>query len=119
MKFSPGGPHIGRTLMLAELKRVPGDVAPGSGVGGYRDAILVRNLLAKATESTRRESFTQRIHVFPDDLETFLDFKVPDRDHRKPSRLLLGLKNGEIDPTQVEALCRLVEELAGVPLPPP
>lgn len=65
----------------------------------------------------RRNPFTQKIHLFADDLETFLGFKVPDKDHRKPSRLLLGLKEGKINAAQVEALCKLVEELAGVPLP--
>lgn len=65
----------------------------------------------------KRNPYTQRIHLFADDLETFLGFKVPDKDHRKPSRLLLALKAGKINQVQVEALCKLVEELAGVPPP--
>jgi putative ATP-dependent endonuclease of the OLD family len=65
----------------------------------------------------RRNAFTQKVLLFADDLETFLGFKVPDKDHRKPSRLLLGLKEGKINAGQVEALGKLVEELAGVPPP--
>ena len=56
LKFSAGGPHISRTMMLAELEAVLVFVSSGSSAGDYRDAILVRNVLAKATESTRRES---------------------------------------------------------------
>lgn len=56
MKFSSGGAHISRTMMLAELETVLNSVPLGSSVGAYQDAIVVRNILAKATESTRRES---------------------------------------------------------------
>jgi predicted ATP-dependent endonuclease of OLD family len=62
----------------------------------------------------KQNPFTQKIHVLPDDLEKFLGFAVPDKDHRKPSRLLLALKESKIDAAKVEALCKLVEELAGV-----
>jgi len=65
----------------------------------------------------KRNPFTQKIHVFPDDLEKFLGFTVPDKDHRKPSRLLLALKESKINAAQVDLLCQLVEELAGVPPP--
>ena len=56
LKFSNGGAHISRTMMLAELASVLVAVPVGSIVSDYRDAILVRNILAKATDSTRRES---------------------------------------------------------------
>jgi hypothetical protein len=56
LKFSFGGPHISRTMMLAELGVVLGSVPQGSGVDDYREAILQRNVLGKATDSTRRES---------------------------------------------------------------
>ena len=61
----------------------------------------------------RRNPFTQKVHVFSDDLEGFLGFAVP-KDHRKPSRLLLALKEGKIAALQVNALCKLVEDLAGL-----
>jgi len=63
----------------------------------------------------KRNAFTKKIHVFSDDLEKFLGFVVPDKDHRKPSRLLLALKEGKIAAAQIDAYCKLVEELAGVP----
>jgi hypothetical protein len=56
LKFSDGGPHISRTMMLAELGVVLTSVPQGSGVNDYRDAILQRNVLGKTTDSTRRES---------------------------------------------------------------
>ena len=51
----------------------------------------------------KRNPFTQKIHVLPDDLEKFLGFAVPDKDHRKPSRLLLALKESRIGAAKVEA----------------
>jgi hypothetical protein len=56
LKFSSGGAHISRTMMLAELGTVLANVPKGSGVADYRDAILQRNVLGKTTDSTRRES---------------------------------------------------------------
>jgi hypothetical protein len=57
LKFSSGGSHISRTMMLAELAAVLIAVPPGSSATCYRDAILARNVLAKTTESTRQKSF--------------------------------------------------------------
>lgn len=62
-----------------------------------------------------KNSFTHKVHVFTDDLEHFLGFSVPDKDHRKPSRLLLALKESQIADDRIEKLCKLVEDLAGLP----
>jgi len=56
LKFSSGGSHISRTMMLAELGAVLANVPQGSSAADYRDAILERNVLGKTTDSTRRES---------------------------------------------------------------
>jgi hypothetical protein len=56
LKFSSGGAHISRTMMLAELGEVIANVPRHSSAGDYREAILQQNILGKATESTRRES---------------------------------------------------------------
>jgi hypothetical protein len=56
IKFSSGGAHISRTMMLAELSAVLANVPQGSGAADYREAILQRNVLGKTTDSTRRES---------------------------------------------------------------
>lgn len=56
LKFSPGGAHISRTMMLAELDAVLAAVPVGSCAADYRDAILQRNVLGKDTDSTRKES---------------------------------------------------------------
>ncbi len=55
-KFSSGGEHNSRTMMLAELAAVLAAVPFGSAVADYREAILQRNALGKATDSTRKES---------------------------------------------------------------
>lgn len=55
-KFTPGGSHISRTIMLAELKLVLDAVPSGSPQDIYRSAILTLNVLGKGTESTRHKS---------------------------------------------------------------
>lgn len=55
-KFSPGGAHISRTMMLTELAAVLDHVAVGASVADYRDAVLQRNVLGKTTDSTRQKS---------------------------------------------------------------
>jgi hypothetical protein len=56
LKFSPGGAHISRTMMLEELDAVLTAVPVGSDVADYRDAILQKNVLGKTTDSTRKKS---------------------------------------------------------------
>lgn len=56
LKFSAGGAHISRTMMLVELGAVLANVPQGSGAANYREAILQQNVLGKTTDSTRRES---------------------------------------------------------------
>ncbi len=55
-KFSDGGAHISRTMMLSELEAVLAAVPAGSGPDDYRTAVLGRNVLAKTTGSTRKKS---------------------------------------------------------------
>jgi len=56
-KFIPGGSHISRTIMLAELKRVLDVVPAGSHPDSYRVSIGAQNVLGKSTDSTRQKSF--------------------------------------------------------------
>jgi hypothetical protein len=55
-KFSSGGAHISRTMMLAELELVLTAVPAGSDAANYREAILQKNVLGKTTDSTRQKS---------------------------------------------------------------
>jgi hypothetical protein len=55
-KFSSGGAHISRTMMLAELGAVLANIPRGSSAADYREAILRRNVLGKTTDSTRQKS---------------------------------------------------------------
>ena len=56
LKFSAGGAHISRTMMLAELGAVLAAVPVGSSTDDYRAAILRRNVLGKTTDSTRQKT---------------------------------------------------------------
>ncbi len=56
MKFSGGGAHASRTMMLAELETMLAAVPLGSDAAAYRAAILDRNALGKPTGSTRLKS---------------------------------------------------------------
>ncbi|WP_265594647.1 hypothetical protein [Haloferula sp. BvORR071] len=71
LKFSGGGTHISRTIMLAELEAVLAAVPAGSPAGEYRDAILLRNALRKATDSTRQKSLRHLRELYA------LDEEVP------------------------------------------
>jgi len=56
LKFSAGGAHISRTMMVQELAAVLDHVPLGSSVADYRAAVLDRNVRSKTTESTRLKS---------------------------------------------------------------
>jgi len=70
LKFSPGGAHISRTMMLAELSATLANVPQGSDPTAYRDAILDRNILGKSTDSTRRESLRRLRELYALDEST-------------------------------------------------
>jgi len=55
-KFSDGGAHISRTMMLSELEAALSAVPAGSGSDDYRAAVLGRNVLGKTTDSTRKKT---------------------------------------------------------------
>lgn len=56
LKFSAGGAHVSRTMMLTELDVLLAAVPFGSDAADYYDAILQMNVLGKTTDSTRQKS---------------------------------------------------------------
>jgi hypothetical protein len=70
MKFTPGGAHISRTMMLVELDAVLAAVPIGSSAAGYREAVLDRNVLGKKTDSTRKESLRRLRELYALDEST-------------------------------------------------
>ena len=56
LKFTDGGSHISRTMMLEELWALLDEVPKGSLASDYREAILQKNILGKTTDSTRQKS---------------------------------------------------------------
>lgn len=97
--------------LLGELK-VEHSVLHDADPGKNGDDKVFHERVNKLIQD-KRNPFTQKIHVFADDLEAFLNFEVKDNDHRKPARLLLALKESIIGATQVNTLCALIETLAG------
>jgi hypothetical protein len=55
-KFSAGGSHISRTMMLHELEVLLTALSPDTSATAYLDAIVSKNVLGKDTESTRVKS---------------------------------------------------------------
>lgn len=56
VKFTPGGAHISRTMMLREIGLLLRALPPHSSAAAYSDAVVVGNVLGKGTESTRKKS---------------------------------------------------------------
>ena len=73
LKFSDGGAHSSRTMMLAELDNVLAAVPVGSAAADYRDAILQRNVLGKSTDSTRQKSLRhlRELHALDEAMPIF------------------------------------------------
>lgn len=89
MKFSAGGPHISRTIMLTELEAVLSAVPIGSGPTDYRDAILDRNVLGKSTDSTRKESLRRLRELYALDEATHIFLLLRKLYHIDPESLPL------------------------------
>jgi len=58
-----------------------------------------------------KNASTREIHVFPDDIEQFLNFPMAEKDHRKPTRLLLALQQGKVEAQRLSDLASLVDRL--------
>lgn len=73
LKLTGGGTHISRTIMLAELEVVLAAVPQGSPASEYRDAILLRNILGKTTDSTRQKTLRhlRELYVLDEEVPLF------------------------------------------------
>ena len=56
-KLEGNGPHSSLTMMLAEVSRCLDTLPIAASRDDYRQAIVEQNILGKATEATRKESF--------------------------------------------------------------
>jgi hypothetical protein len=70
-KFSPGGAHISRTMMLEELWVLFGKIPQSAPVELYAEAIFEKNVLSKTTESTRQKTMRHLRELYG------LDEKIP------------------------------------------
>jgi hypothetical protein len=57
VKFSGGGTHITRTMMLDEITRLLASVPIDADEAAYREAVEKQNTLGKATESSRTRTY--------------------------------------------------------------
>ncbi len=71
IKFSTGGAHVSRTMMLTELEALLAAVPAGSIPEDYRAAVLGRNVLGKTTVSTRHKTLRHMRELYS------LDESVP------------------------------------------
>lgn len=72
LKFSVGGAHISRTMMLEELGAVLAAVPKGSDAADYREAVLQKNVLGKITDSTRQKSLRHLRELYSLDEATLI-----------------------------------------------
>ena len=63
-KFGRNGPHSSRTMMLDEVSTCLDLLPRDTDKEGYREAIVVHNILGKQTESTRKESFRRLREIY-------------------------------------------------------
>lgn len=91
-KFGKTGPHISRTMMLEEISRCLDLLPPDTERSAYQSAIVERNILGKATEATRKESFRRLRELYGLDpaLPVFRIYRTLDRLDAR-SRPLLSL----------------------------
>jgi hypothetical protein len=71
LKLTGGGTHISRTIMLTELEALLAAVPQHAAAVDYREAILVRNILSKTTDSTRQKTLRHLRELY------VLDERVP------------------------------------------
>jgi len=71
LKFTDGGAHISRTMMLSELEAALAAVPAGASADEYRAAVLGRNVLGKTTQSTRKKTLRHLRELYA------LDEEVP------------------------------------------
>lgn len=55
-KLTEGGAHISRTIMLKEITRLLASTGAADRIEEYRRAVIEKNVLGKATESTRQKT---------------------------------------------------------------
>ena len=86
-KLSPGGSHVSRTMMLAELDALLQSVPAGSPVPDYAAAILTDNVLGKTTVTTRQKSLRHLRELYALDEQCPL-FKLLRRLHNRDPKSL-------------------------------
>jgi len=94
LKFSDGGAHISRTMMLAELSDALASVPVGSTPEDYRAAVLGRNVLAKTTDSTRKKTLRhmRELYALDEAVPVFSLLRVLEATDKGESLPLLALQ---------------------------
>jgi hypothetical protein len=92
-KFTEGGAHISRTIMLAELGTLLDAVPRGSPAAAYQSAILDDNVLSKSTVSTRQKTLRhlRELYGLDESIPAFAVLRMLD-DIDPSSRALLAIQ---------------------------
>ena len=78
VKFTPGGAHISRTMMLAELETLLACVPEGAPAEAYFEAVISRNVLSKTTDSTRQKTLRHLRELYGLEIDSKLEkFRIP------------------------------------------
>jgi hypothetical protein len=78
MKFSPGGVHQRRTMMLEEISALLQiGASTNLSIDEYKTAVIERNVLGKKTDSTRRETFKhlKELYLLSNSRELFASYR--------------------------------------------
>jgi hypothetical protein len=76
-KLSEGGAHISRTIMLKEITRLLISTGTAGQLEDYTRSVIDRNVLGKATESTRQKTFRhlRELYALSSEVSIFLVYR--------------------------------------------
>jgi putative ATP-dependent endonuclease of OLD family len=103
--------NINRFMNLLGLLKIEHSVLHDDDTKNKTGDDLAIHQEVNALISGSSNSSTRAIHVFPEDIEQFLSFPMAGKDHRKPTRLLLALQQGKVEPARLNDLALLVGRL--------
>jgi len=103
--------NINRFMNLLELLKIEHSILHDDDTKSKAGDDLAFHQEVNALIAGSKNSYTRAIHVFPEDIEQFLGFPKVDKGHRKPTRLLLALQQGKVDPKLLNDFALLVDHL--------
>ncbi len=91
-RFSSGGPHASRTMMLDDLRVLLKHVPSGSERAVYADAVIQGNVLGKPTRKTRELAWKYLLTLYSFEAGKQCSQRSPARSARWLGQLRSGLQ---------------------------